>query len=75
MQSKYYQILFGRTCEWFLWIGGRFIEVIFKTGSTVKYFKIKEYNGSMDVVFQTSGAQQEPEQDIVVIVETEVTNT
>ena len=29
----------------------------------------------MDVVFQTSGAQQEPEQDIVVIVETEVTNT
>ena len=35
MQCKYYQILLGQTCEWSLWRGGRFIEVVFKTGSTV----------------------------------------
>ena len=35
MQCKYYQILLGRTCEWSLWRVGRFIEVVFKTGSTV----------------------------------------
>ena len=35
MQCKYYQILLGRTYEWSLWRGGRSIEVVFKTGSTV----------------------------------------
>ena len=35
MQCKYYQILFGQTYEWSLWRGGRFIEVVFNTGSTV----------------------------------------
>ena len=35
MQCKYHQILLGRTYEWSLWRGGRFIEVVFKTGSTV----------------------------------------
>ena len=35
MQCKYYQILLERTYEWSLWRGGRFIEVVFKTGSTV----------------------------------------
>ena len=35
MQCKYCQILLGQTCEWLLWRGGRFIEVVFKTGSTV----------------------------------------
>ena len=35
MQSNYYQILLERTCEWSLWKGGRFIEVVFKTGFTV----------------------------------------
>ena len=35
MQCKYYQILLGWTCEWSLWRGGHFIEVVFKTGSTV----------------------------------------
>ena len=34
MQCKYYQILLGWTCEWSLWRGGRFKEVVFKTGST-----------------------------------------
>ena len=34
MQCKYCQILLGLTCEWSLWRGGRFIEVVFKTGST-----------------------------------------
>ena len=35
MQCKYYQKLLGWTCEWSLRRGGRFIEVVFKTGSTV----------------------------------------
>ena len=35
MQCKHYQILLGRTCGWSLWTGGRFTEVVFKTGSTV----------------------------------------
>ena len=35
MQCKYYQILLGQTYEWSLWGGGCFIEVVFKTGSTV----------------------------------------
>ena len=35
MQCKYYQILLRRTCKWSLWTGGHFIEVVFKTGSTV----------------------------------------
>ena len=35
MQCKYYHILIGRTCEWSLWSDGRFIEVVFKTGSNV----------------------------------------
>ena len=30
MQCKYYQILLGRTSEWSLWRGGRFIEVVFR---------------------------------------------
>ena len=37
MQYKYYQILLGRTYEWLVWRGGRFIEVAFKKGSTVVY--------------------------------------
>ena len=37
MQYKYYHILLGRTYEWLLWRGGRFIEVAFKKGSTVVY--------------------------------------
>ena len=28
-------ILLGWTCEWSLWRGGHFIEVIFKTGLTI----------------------------------------
>ena len=35
MQCKYHQIILGRTCEWSLWKGGRFIEVLFKTGSAI----------------------------------------
>ena len=35
MQCKCYQILLGRTYEWSLWRGAHFIEVVFKTGSTV----------------------------------------
>ena len=31
------KILLGRTCEWSLWRDGRFIEVVFKTGSTVLF--------------------------------------
>ena len=38
MQCKYYQMLLGWTCEWPLWRGGRFIEVVFKTGLTVDDF-------------------------------------
>ena len=30
-----YQILLGQTCEWSLWRSGRFLEVVFETGSTV----------------------------------------
>ena len=36
MQCKYYQVILGRTCECSLWRGGRYIEVVFKTGSTFK---------------------------------------
>ena len=35
MQCKYYQILLGWTYEWSLWRGDRFIEVVFRTDSTV----------------------------------------
>ena len=35
MQCKYYRKLPGQTCERLLWRGGRFIQVVFKTGSTV----------------------------------------
>ena len=45
MQCKYYQILLGWTYEWLLWRGGRFIEVVFKTGSTVvrQCYKLLSY--------------------------------
>ena len=35
MQCKNYQTLLGQTYEWSLWRGGNFVEVVFKTGSTV----------------------------------------
>ena len=44
MQCNYYQILPRRTCEWSLWRGGRFMEVIFKNGSTVTFFLLFSYN-------------------------------
>ena len=44
MQCKYYQILLGWTCKWSLWRGGRFVEVVFKTGSTVP--KLTNYSQS-----------------------------
>ena len=46
MQCKKYQILLGQTCKWSLWGGGRFIEVVFKIGTTVKtLLESKCFNG------------------------------
>ena len=49
MQCKYYQILLGRTCEWLLWRGGRFIEVAFNAGSTVT----EDHNVTVPGLFKT----------------------
>ena len=38
IQCKYCQILLGQTYDWFLWRGGCFTEVLFKTGLTVISF-------------------------------------
>ena len=66
MQCKYYQILLGGICEWSLWRVGRFIEVVFQTGSTVyseslfntlyikqmlKKFPSDKINGTKNVFF------------------------
>ena len=51
MQCKYYQILLGQTCEWFLWRGGHFVEVVFKTSTTVCVKLSKLVNTPLPVGF------------------------
>ena len=55
MQCKYYQILLGQTCEWSLWRGGRFIEVVFKTGSTVHWLLTSNFMPPITVFITIAG--------------------
>ena len=43
MQSKYYQILLGRTYERLFWRGGCFIEVVFNIGLTVTGYSCDDF--------------------------------
>ena len=44
MQCKYCQIILEWTCEWLSWRVGHFIEVAFKTGSTI-LIKTESFQG------------------------------